>query len=681
MRILASPARRNRERNPFNFLLSEALAARGCEVVDLDGSNGFAGGWDVFHIHWPQDAARGRRRIVVWKCIRLLLTLSAQRLRGASVVWTVHNVRGHETTNPGLERWLMTAVGRLVSGVIFLNDSSRLDAYAATPEIANEPYAVIPHGLYGYRSQKSRDEAREQFGLPLGGRVIGFLGDIKRYKGVDRLLAAFEEMLPGEATLFIAGAFTEPAYRATTHQKLVALDVRGHSIVFHEDRLDNEKLADAARACDLVVLPYRVVWNSGLALVALENAVPILVSAGRMLTELQSEVGADWAYGFEGDLNGEALRSALDRASSSHETESPTLSDARQWDEVAAATIAFYRRLRTAAHSGDSANAQLNEPTRVVPLVATAKADPHPIRGNGRAIDLDLPLVSVIVPAFQHRAELIECLKALCEQDYAGEYEVIVVNNGARGELDDLAPEFPRAVFIDEPTPGSYRARNTGLARARGTVLAFTDADCRPLRTWLTEGVKAALAHPECGLVGGRIDVFPQSPSAVSVAELFDLKFGFPQRHYVERRGYSVTANMFTTREVIAAVGPFRADLRSGGDAEWGQRVYRAGCRLIYNDSAAVLHPARDRDELIRKLRRTAAGARDRHPDWRACLVWCTRRLIPPRHRIRSVLTDKKHRLTAYQKLLLVWLVTAVEWRSAFERFRLQVLGGQSPRS
>src|SRR5882672_1210037 len=105
----------------------------------------------------------------------------------------------------------------------------------------------------------------------------------------------------------------------------------------------------------------------------------------------------------------------------------------------------------------------------------------------------DMPFVSVIVPAYEHKDELLRCLAALQNQQYAGAIEFIVVNNGAPGDLADLAGEFPRVVLIDEPKPGSYAARNAGIARAKGSILAFTDADCRPDPTWIARGVRTLL--------------------------------------------------------------------------------------------------------------------------------------------------------------------------------------------
>jgi hypothetical protein len=109
--------------------------------------------------------------------------------------------------------------------------------------------------------------------------------------------------------------------------------------------------------------------------------------------------------------------------------------------------------------------------------------------------------------------------------------------------------------------------------------------------------------------------------------------------------------------------------------------VFAAGYSLAYDATAAVRHPARDFRDLMQKMRRAAAGERDRHPDWSSCLSQCRRRLMLPLHSIRIILTGSDAPAPIHRKLLLIGLATLVRWQFAFERLRLQLAGGESPRS
>jgi glycosyltransferase involved in cell wall biosynthesis len=345
MKILAWPARRNRRKNPFNFLLSEALAAEGCEVVELDRRNSLFGHFDVFHIHWPQSEATGTPLRASAKSALLLLRLLLQRLNGARIVWTVHNINAHDQNNPRLERALMQLVARLVHGAIFLTAASRKAAYAELPALASKPFAVIPHGLYGRRSDKSREEARAAFGLDPVAGMAGFLGDIRPYKGLDLLLDAFEATPPGQTTLFVAGAFADRDYGAVMRRRIAELAADGHSVVLREERLDDEVLVDAIRASDAVALPYREIWNSGLAVLVVENGGRLIASDAPLFLELQGELGAERVHIAEGSLTAEALIAAVDQKADHDPRRIDAFCAARAWDRIGRDTVAFYRRL------------------------------------------------------------------------------------------------------------------------------------------------------------------------------------------------------------------------------------------------------------------------------------------------------------------------------------------------
>ena len=95
----------------------------------------------------------------------------------------------------------------------------------------------------------------------------------------------------------------------------------------------------------------------------------------------------------------------------------------------------------------------------------------------------DQPFISVIIPVWNSPDLLAKCLAALAVQSYPRErYEVLVVDNGSTDSTAAVARNYPFVTLLSEPVPGAYRARNRGLAAARGEYVAFTDADCIPDR-------------------------------------------------------------------------------------------------------------------------------------------------------------------------------------------------------
>jgi glycosyltransferase involved in cell wall biosynthesis len=202
------------------------------------------------------------------------------------------------------------------------------------------------------------------------------------------------------------------------------------------------------------------------------------------------------------------------------------------------------------------------------------------------------PSVSVIVPVYNDPAGLRACLAALERQTYPREcFEVIAVDNGSDEPVDTVVADFPGVRLAVESRPGPYAARNTGIALARGDVLAFTDADCVPAPTWIAHGVREIVSAAGCELVAGRIEQSFCAPTRPTAVELWAGLNCFDQRRNVDVGRFGATGNMFVLRDVVEQVGVF-PEVLSGGDVILGRRISAAGHRLRYADDACVVHPA-----------------------------------------------------------------------------------------
>jgi glycosyltransferase involved in cell wall biosynthesis len=187
-----------------------------------------------------------------------------------------------------------------------------------------------------------------------------------------------------------------------------------------------------------------------------------------------------------------------------------------------------------------------------------------------------------------------------------------VVDNGSLEPIETVTTTF-RVVLSTETRPGSYAARNTGVSLAKGDVIAFADSDCIPYPDWIEEGVKALFASPGTGLVGGKIVLSYKNPRRPTAAELYETVHAFRQDSMVHQYHHAATANMFTFKHVFDEVGPFDDTVKSGGDVDWGRRVFAAGYRQIYSPTARVVHPARHSlADLCRKTARVTGGVYQR---------------------------------------------------------------------
>ena len=102
------------------------------------------------------------------------------------------------------------------------------------------------------------------------------------------------------------------------------------------------------------------------------------------------------------------------------------------------------------------------------------------------------PFLSVVIPTFNRKDSLRRTLDGLARQTYPGEsFEVVVVSDGSTDGTDGFLAEYaPASPYILRPifqsNGGPARARNHGVAEARGEVIVFLDDDVEPTPAFLT---------------------------------------------------------------------------------------------------------------------------------------------------------------------------------------------------
>ncbi len=220
----------------------------------------------------------------------------------------------------------------------------------------------------------------------------------------------------------------------------------------------------------------------------------------------------------------------------------------------------------------------------------------------------ELPRVSVVVPVWNDATRLRKCLSALQALNYSRDrLEVIVVDNGSTDESATVAQSFAQMTLLNEKRPGSYCARNLGLAHATGDYVAFIDSDCEAEPNWLIESIKVAQETPRIGVVAGCVQISPP-PKGPTWASRFEQIFAFNQEQNA-RNGTCVTANWVSPKALLVQFGGFEDRLKSGADMRLARRLSQNGHPIRYAASAIVRHPARSTvAALIGKRQRTVGG-------------------------------------------------------------------------
>lgn len=312
-----------------NPTVSMLIASFPSAIVPVHFSWGraYRGHYDVMHVHWPDHLMKD----LVWvrrqaKRLALIGLTVANRIRGIPMVWTVHNERPHDGAR-GLELLALVLWQRLASARVYMYNS-------ALPKNAKPRDVVIKRGdyrpLYGDFPESPRPgEGLLTFGL------------IRPYKGIESLIGAIAAMEVGtRPPVLIAGkprdeGYAESLREMASHLSTVDFDFRS---------LPDHDLSTLIQASALVVLPYRYMYNSGAALLALTLRRPILVPASPTMLELQREVGGQWVQTYSGDLGPEVIDHARREIASIGPLDRPDLSE-RDWSAVGDRYASLYRSL------------------------------------------------------------------------------------------------------------------------------------------------------------------------------------------------------------------------------------------------------------------------------------------------------------------------------------------------
>src|SRR5262249_32188346 len=173
------------------------------------------------------------------------------------------------------------------------------------------------------------------------------------------------------------------------------------------------------------------------------------------------------------------------------------------------------------------------------------------------------PHVSVVVCAYNAAETIDECLTAIEQLRYP-EFEVIVVNDGSTDATGSIAARHPRAQVINTANSGLGRARNVGLRRATGEIVAYTDADVRVDPDWLTYLVQR-LGDPDVVAAGGPNVVPADDPW---VAQCVARAPGGPTHVLLDDRiaEHIPGCNCAFRRDALFALGGFNSTFVPPGD-------------------------------------------------------------------------------------------------------------------
>jgi glycosyltransferase involved in cell wall biosynthesis len=233
--------------------------------------------------------------------------------------------------------------------------------------------------------------------------------------------------------------------------------------------------------------------------------------------------------------------------------------------------------------------------------------------------------ISVILCTFNRSDRLATAVPSLVlgsEVSSTTIWELLVIDNSSTDQTRAVAEEFgrrwsDRVRYLFEPRRGRSYALNTGIAQARGGIVAITDDDCIVDRRWLATILEEYKADADLAVLGGRVELFNPADRPVAV------------RNSKERRVISNAAfdpcyvpiigcNVAYKKEALREIGGFDPVLGTGGyyeavaeDMDLLYRAYKRGLKIVYSPEVLVYHDhGRRTAPVVRAVQRTYARGR-----------------------------------------------------------------------
>lgn len=241
----------------------------------------------VIHVHWPDSYIYSSR----WyksalKVVITLLSFRLLKLRGSRLVYTVHNLAGHEAEQQAIESFFFNSFLKMTDSLIVHCNCAKGLLKNAYSKIDLAKVVTIPHGHYraAYPEPTSRTKSRIRLEIGPEERVFLYLGNIRPYKGVDDLVDAFALLKDPQARLIVAGR-VQGHFDAT-----IALMKSDSRITFMEGFVSDKELVDLLSASDVFVVPFKQVLTSGSIILAMSFGLPCIApNVGCIAENLQRQ--------------------------------------------------------------------------------------------------------------------------------------------------------------------------------------------------------------------------------------------------------------------------------------------------------------------------------------------------------------------------------------------------------
>jgi glycosyltransferase involved in cell wall biosynthesis len=227
----------------------------------------------IFHILWNNK----------FETFDRTLLMLYYRFLCKRVVLTVHNVNaGKRDSNDSHLNRLTLRIQYRLAYHFFVHTEKMKQELTEEFAVQSARITVIPFGINNAVPITSLTpaDARQRLGIKDGKKAILFFGNITPYKGLEYLVSAFQELQEscGGYRLIIAGRPIKcERYWGAIRDTLIE-DVRSGQVLLRDEFIPEEETENYFKAADVLVLPYKHVYQSGVLFLGYSFGLPVLAA-------------------------------------------------------------------------------------------------------------------------------------------------------------------------------------------------------------------------------------------------------------------------------------------------------------------------------------------------------------------------------------------------------------------
>jgi D-inositol-3-phosphate glycosyltransferase len=300
----------------------------------------------VFHILWNNK----------FETLDRTLVMLYYRLLGKKIVLTLHNVnKSRRDSRDTLLNRLTLRIQYGLADHIFVHTEKMKLELVEEFGAKSDRITLIPFGINNSvpDTALSPGEARQRLGIRNGEKTILFFGNIAPYKGLEDLVTAFRGALDprNDCRLVIAGRPKNCERYWTAIREAIREDVQRGRILLRAEYIPDEETEVYFKAADVLVLPYRHIYESGVLFLGYSFGLPVLAAdVGSLRNEIvEGRTGFVFRTADPADLAKAIERyfaSDLYRDLNSRRQEIRNYARQRHsWDVVSQATVSVYAGL------------------------------------------------------------------------------------------------------------------------------------------------------------------------------------------------------------------------------------------------------------------------------------------------------------------------------------------------